>query len=128
MKKERIETLVDSFVDANGDTRYFVIAAISEVFTKNEEPVQVLDVNGEFVQEVVKGLKIGYSICNPADKFDEKLGITIAVGRARKSAEYALLASEPGFINTPLVQAFLHQEAEYFKYNPGSLIAGYKRK
>lgn len=128
MKKERIEYLVDSFVDANGDERHFVIAAVSEVFTEDDEPSYVTDIDGLEIQEVVKGLKLGFAICNPTDKFDEKLGITIAVGRARKNAEYALLASEPGYINTKLVRAFLEQEAEYFKHNPEYKIAGYKRK
>lgn len=128
MKKERIEYLVDSFVDANGDERHFVIAAVSEVFTEDDEPSYVTDIDSLEIQEVVKGLKLGFAICNPTDKFDEKLGITIAVGRARKNAEYALVASEMGYINTQLVRAFLQQEAEYFKHNPEYKIAGYKRK
>lgn len=128
MKKEKIETLVDQFVDANGDTRHFVIAAISEVFTEDYEPSNVVDTECNDIQEVVKGLKLGYSICNPIDKFDEKLGIAIAIGRARKNASYALYATELGFINTKLVRAFLEQEAEYFKHNPEYKIAGYKRK
>lgn len=128
MKKERIETLVDSFVDANGDERHFVVAAVSVMFNEDDEPATVVDLNDDECGEVVKGLKLGFSICNPSDEFDEKLGTIIAVGRARKSAEYALLASEPGFINTQLVRAFLAQEAEYFKHNPESRIVGYKRK
>lgn len=128
MKKERIEYLVDHFVDSNNDERYFVVAAVSEVFTDIDEPAYVADVEGDGIFSVVKGIKLGFAICNPTDKFDEKLGITIAVGRARKNAIYALVASELGYINTQLVQAFLRQEAEYFKNNPESRIAGYKRK
>ena len=128
MKKERIETLVDSFTDENGYTRHFVIAAISIVFDESNEPDVVLDSDTNYCQNVIKGLKLGFSICNPADEFDANLGIKIAIGRARKNSEYAILVSEPGFINTKLVQAFLEQEAEYFKHNPESRIAGYKRK
>lgn len=128
MKKERIETLVDSFDDTNGNTRHFVVAAVSVMFDQDDEPAAVVDLKNEECGEVIKGLKLGFAICNPNDEFNEQLGITIAVGRARKNAEYALLASEPGFINTPLVRAFLAQEAEYFKCNPESRIAGYKRK
>lgn len=128
MKKERIETLVDSFVDANGKERHFVVAAVSVMFNKDNEPATVVDLNNDECGYVIKGLKLGFSICNPSDEFDEKLGTTIAVGRARKSAGYALFASEPGFINTQLVRAFLAQEAEYFKHNPESRIVGYKRK
>lgn len=128
MKKERIETLVDHFVDGNGDTRHFVIAAISETFTEAEEPAYICDTYEDELGEVVKGLKIGFAICNPCDKFNEELGRTIAIGRARKNSEYALLATELGYINTKLVRAFLEQEAEYFKHNPEYKIAGYKRK
>lgn len=128
MKKERIEILVDSFVDANGDERHFVMAGVSEMFTDDVEPSAVVDIYSDEIQEVVKGLKLGFAICNPTDKFNEELGKTIAIGRARKNKEYALLASKPGYINTQLVKAFLIQEAEYFKHNPEYLIAGYKRK
>lgn len=145
-RKERIETLVDQFVDANGDTRHFVIAAISEVLPTTvgemnpdeDEDFRDMEVSHEVVaydkydantvDVVVKGLKLGFAICNPSDTFNEQLGITIAVGRARKNASYALYATEAGFINTKLVHAFLEQEAEYFKHNPESRIAGYKRK
>lgn len=128
MKKERIAYLVDSFVDANGDERHFVVAAVSEVFTDDDEPSYVADLYGNEICEVVKGLKLGFSICNPTDTFNEEMGITIAVGRARKNAEYALVASSHGYINTKLVQAFLEQEAEYFKHNPEYQIKGYKHK
>lgn len=134
-RKERIETLVDQFVDANGDTRHFVIAAISEVLPTtvgdmevSHEVVAYDEYDANTVDVVVKGLKLGFAICNPSDTFNEQLGITIAVGRARKNASYALYATEAGFINTKLVHAFLEQEAEYFKHNPESRIAGYKRK
>lgn len=128
MKKERVEYLVDSFVDENNEERHFVVAAISQVFDEDTEPTSLVDVYNDSVQEVVKGLKLGFAICNPTDKFDESLGIKIAVGRARKNSEYALIATELGYINTKLVKAFLEQEAEYFKANPETRIAGYKRK
>ncbi len=132
MKKEKIETLVDQFVDANGDTRHFVIAAISEVLPNNDELSSEAVVYDEWdsntIDVLVKGIKIGFAICNPTDTFNEEIGKTIAIGRARKNASYALYATELGFINTKLVRAFLEQEAEYFKHNPEYKIAGYKRK
>lgn len=128
MKKEHVEYLVGQFEDANGDVRHYVAAAISEVFTEEYHPVSVYDDTDGYIGGVVKGVKLGFAICNPIDKFDEQLGITIAVGRARKNQEYALYATESGFINTKLVKAFLEQEAEYFEHNPERRIAGYKRK
>jgi hypothetical protein len=126
MRKERIETLTDSFVDSNGNTRYFVIAAVSQVFTDTEEPMFVEDSNGDPKWNVTKGLKLGISICNPSDTFNEELGKTIAIGRARKNKQYALLTSQLGYINTILVKAFLTQEAKYIKNNPELYIKGYK--
>lgn len=148
MRKERIETLVDSFVDENGIERKFVIAAVSEVLPKtlaeqnpkvygnaedgdcevSYEVVVYDEWDGETIDQVVKGLKIGFAICNPNDEFNEDLGLKIAIGRARKNQTYALYATELGYINTKIVKAFLEQEAEYFKRNPESHIAGYKRK
>lgn len=148
MRKERIETLVDSFVDENGVERKFVIAAISEVLPKtlaeqnpkvygnaedgdcevSYEVVVYDEWDGESLDQLVKSLKIGFAICNPNDEFNEELGLKIAIGRARKNNTCALYATELGYINTKLVKAFLEQEAEYFKRNPESRIAGYKRK
>ena len=128
MRKERVETLVESFIDENDDLRYFVIAAVSVVLDKDDEPAYLINEHEDTVGEVVKGIKLGWAICNPEDKFDEALGKKIAIGRARKNSEYALFATELGFINSKMVQAFLEQEADYFKANPESHIAAYKRK
>lgn len=133
MKKEKVVFLVDSFVDANGDTRNFVLAALSEPFEEGE--VCVAETDFDFcdeeeiyvLTEMAKGVRLGYAICSPTDKFDEELGMTIALGRARKNAEYALVASRPGYINNPIVEAFLKQEATYLKENPEYYIAGYHR-
>jgi hypothetical protein len=145
MKKEKIETLTDQFIDENGNIHHFVIAAISEMLptissnTDYEEATitnatithKVVACNWHdenIIDTVVKGLKIGFAICSPVDTFNEELGKTIAIGRARKNSTYALYVTNPGFINTKLVKAFLEQEAEYFKRSPESYIAGYKRK
>lgn len=126
MKKERIETFVGKFIDDYGDERNFVMAAISAVLD-GDDPCYITDEDGYYEQDLVKGVKIGYSICNPIDEFDEDLGVTIAVGRARKNSEWALLATQPGYINSKVVQAFLEQEANYLAENPERYIAGYKR-
>lgn len=131
MSRKKVQTLVDSFTDENGEIRNFVIAAISVPFDDYEYVYSEWQEN-PFDEEVVvrfkKGLKIGWAICNPIDIFSEDLGIRIAVGRAEKNEEFALVASQPGYINTKMVQAFLEQEAEFFKANPQSKIKGYKRK
>lgn len=124
--KEFIETLVGSFVDYAGKTHKFVIAAVSEAFDE-ENPLLVAANTALYVEtvgSVEKGLRIGISVCHPDDKFDEKVGTLKAVARARNS-EIALYATNKGYINSPIVKAFLEQEAEFFKKNPERYIKGY---
>lgn len=131
MSRRKVQTLVDSFTDENGEIRNFVIAAISVPFDEYEYvcgEFQEDPFEEEVIMRFAKGLKVGWAICNPVDIFSEDLGIRIAIGRAEKNSEFALVASQPGFINTKMVQAFLEQEAEFFKANPQSKIKGYKRK
>lgn len=131
MSRKKVQTLVDSFTDENGEIRNFVIAAISVPFDDYNEAYGLFHedyYNDEYYIPFSKGLKIGWAICNPIDIFSEDLGIKIATGRAEKNTEFALIASQPGYINTKMVQAFLEQEAEFFKANPQSKIKGYKRK
>lgn len=126
--KPYTEVISDSFVDYRGRVHHFVIAAISDCFSETISPY--VDVTYEcehgtrMMGTVAKGIRIGISICNPEDKFDEEKGALKALARARK-AEIALYASEEGYINTPLVRAFLKQEAEYLKNNPDKYIKGY---
>lgn len=149
--KERIETITSDFVDYRGDKHYFVIAAISENFPKSfntssskiyiDETRKVAnrcipvyyEVN-EYIEDygltgysipVTKGLRIGISVCNPIDTFNESIGRTKAIARARMS-DPVLVVRNPGLINTKMVKALLEQESEYLKDNPELLIKGYK--
>lgn len=128
MKKERVQYHIDSFTDENQDYREFVICAISEVLS---EECRAYISNEDYLyneEEIVKGVKLGWAICNPKDKSDIDLGMKIALGRARKNESYALYATQLGYINSKMIEAFLEQESEFFKKNPQSHIAGYKRK
>ena len=126
MKKERIEALIDYFTDANGNTRYVTLVALSEPL--GHSVMYEYDDDGVItVNTVVKGVKLGFAVCSPDDNFDENLGITIATGRARKNSKYALLTTKLGYVNSPLIEALLKQEAKYFKENPEKYIAGYER-
>lgn len=131
--KQHVEVIKDSFVDYAGKTHHFVIAAVSEMLeSENSDSLLVMQVeghNGELIQSslvgyVEKGVRIGISICNPEDKFDEKVGTLKAIARARNSG-IALYAADRGYINTALVRAFLQQEAEHLKNNPDMYIQGY---
>lgn len=135
MKKERVDYLVDSFVDEAGNERHFVIAALSKVILPSVSDTNAVydvtctdDYDMEYCGRLVKCVKLGWAICNPIDKFNPELGKTIALGRARRNAKVAIYVTELGYVNTKLVKAFLEQEAEYFKKNPERYIAGYKRE
>lgn len=143
MNKEHSEIYKDSFVDYAGKTHHFVIAAISSMLPSKTEQLKenpLQDVNEsityevigkinntnleEHLSNVVKVVKIGVSICNPEDKFDEKVGALKAIARA-KNAKPALFSTNNGFINSHVVKALLEQEATYIKNNPENFIEGY---
>lgn len=126
--KQYVEVIKDSFVDYAGKTHHFVIAAVSDGFeTETSDSLMIVQPSGaelNVIGYVEKGVRIGISICNPEDEFNEKVGTLKAIARA-KNAGVALYASDCGYINTKLVRAFLEQEAEHLKSNPDLYIEGY---
>lgn len=141
--KEHIEYIIDSFTDFKGEVHHFVIAALSEILpTKTcqledaeefgEETEVLYTVNSVIADfgmwgycgSVEKTLKLGISICNPADEFDETIGKRKALARARAN-DPVLWAAHSGVINTTMVKALLQQEAKYLKDNPENFIEGY---
>lgn len=121
---EHVEVLKDQFVDYAGQIHYFMIAGVSIEYEDSLEVTTGAGIEADFCGYLDKGLHIGISICNPEDKFDEKIGALKAIGRAKKSIA-ALYATNPGYINSKMVKALLEQEAEYLKQNPELYIAGY---
>lgn len=127
--QEYIETYSDSFVDYAGNVHHFVIAAISKNFSSNVEnkknccEIDRYVVCGfeESVVHVVKGVSLGYSICNPKDNFNEELGILKATYRAKANTP-VLFSTNKDVINQLVVKALLKQEAEYLKSNPEKFI------
>lgn len=115
---KKVEYIVDSFKDFTGEERQFVMAAVSLHGVYIEE-------DGEPIDNDMKVLSIGVSVCRPDDEFNETLGKTIAEGKAMKYRNHALYAV--GLINETMVKALLQQEAEYFKANPGRYLAGYDK-
>lgn len=139
--KEHVEVINDSFVDYTGKTHYFTIAAVSSLLPRNgkelgmdshednavahEVVIYVEDYGtDDYLCNVTKALRLGISMCNPTDEFDEKVGALKAIARARENKP-SLLSVDPGTINTRVVRALLEQEAEYLKHNPENFIEGY---
>lgn len=78
-----------------------------------------LDEYGMFYSYVRKGkdLKIGYSIYNPSDEYDEKLGVKIAANRAKKSPFCHLISDFNGEFNKETIEALLKVKGEYIVKN-----------
>lgn len=116
--KERVEYRVDTFVDFTGIERQFVMAAVSqEIYAEVEEIFLEAGYKDDHV--CPKRLSMGVSVCRPEDEFNEEIGKTIALGKARKSMEHALYSTDSGLINRGVVNALLDQEVAFFKQCPG---------
>ena len=76
------------------------------------------------VNPVVKMLSVGVAVRAVRDN-DLGIGERIAYGKAVKLRNHVLFATHPGMINTKMVKAFLEQEAEHFKKDPGSYLTAY---
>lgn len=120
----KVELLKDQFTDYLGKTHHFIIAGVSVTYDDSLEVLTAKGVQSDFWGYIDKGLHIGIAICNPNDKYDEKLGVRMAIGRAKQS-NAAIYVTDLGYINTKMVRALLTQEAEYLKSNPGKYITGY---
>lgn len=109
MKIEILKTVVDSFIDFSGTERKFVVAAVAQ----KSGPL-------------TKAFGIGFSICNPADEFNEEIGTQIAVNKALKQDNklFAYVNCN-GFLTPEVVNLLIDQEITYFKRKPSSHIAGY---
>lgn len=121
--KEKIVTVVSEFTDFKGIIHKFVVAAVSEPI---DAEVEIYD-DGEVINyaSISKTVKLGVSICNPIDIFNEEKGKMIAINKARNSSDYALYATKPGMINTAVVDSLISQEIAFIKNNPDRIIPGY---
>ena len=98
----------------NGDVIDFVPGGVT--FFQDEKDVVLSPIN--------KMLTIGVAVRCVRDK-DNGYGERIAYGKAVKLQNHVLFTPNSGMINTKMVKALLEQEAEHFKKDPGSYLAGY---
>lgn len=64
-----------------------------------------------------KRLRIGYSICNPSDTFDEAVGVKIAVHRAKTSPFCDVTSRFTGEFNKETIEALIDVKAQYILKN-----------
>lgn len=133
--KQVIDYLVGEFTDYKGLVHKVVIASISEELpfyhshpTHEEEDYSVYHYTESKGQEdyatVRKALKLGVSVCNPGDSFNEEKGKKAAIARAKNSSP-VLYSTKTGIINTPMVKALMQQELDFIYSNPEIIIPGY---
>lgn len=115
----KVQYISGTFTDFKGQERHFVMAAVSI-----KEPGSWVETDTSVI-DTPKCVSIGVSVCLPYDKFDEELGKKIAYGKAMKSEEHRLYATDEGLINVVMIKGLLEQESEYFKQYPGRYLKGY---
>lgn len=126
--KDRVNYIVDSFTDYKGLEHKFVVAAVASVL---DEAVFVEDrFNDDFMGLATKVVRLGISICNPVDTFNEKVGILKASARAEQN-DPSIYFDGNYFGKEAVVKALMEELAHEIKKNPGDFIEGYdesKRK
>lgn len=117
----KVQYISSTFTDFTGQERHFIMAAVSII-----DGLAYVDMSeAENFLDTPKCVSIGVSVCLPFDNFDEELGKKIAYGKAMKSTEHRLYATDEGLINTVMISGLLEQESEYFKKYPGRYLKGY---
>ena len=69
-----------------------------------------------------KELRIGYSICNPSDEYDDDIAIRIAKHRAKKSPFCHLMSPFNGEFNDDTINALLETKGYYILENLDNFI------
>ena len=123
--KQSINAVKSSFTDYAGKSHDFVVVAIVSTFKSDNLQVTSLgNTELKFREKIKEGIQIGVSICNPEDKFNDDMGLSMAKDRALQS-EVSLYSTDNGHISPTLIKALIFQEVEFIKSNPGKYIKGY---
>lgn len=121
------------FTDFKGEVHKFVIAAVVRKCNPHTY-LETYDCSGNVIygdKEMEKFMSIGLSICNPEDKYNEKIGMLRAEGRAlkpRKSENVRQMAcTKGGMLDDVYVELYLESMKNYIIKDPGKFIPGYNR-
>lgn len=133
MKKEVIDFVTGVFTDYKGLDHHITVVALSRPATDPDEYGSMYEVNlytpdegTDWYCNLTKTLTLGISVCNPEDKYNEKVGYNKALARARTS-QPVMFVSKAGIINTEMVKALLNQELQFAINNPDTIIPGYSK-
>lgn len=109
MKKERINYLVDSFIDENNKERYFILCAVTTINLNS-----------------YKITKFGISVQHPNDKYNEETGKRIAYKKAISNPISVINANNIFSMNNDICEQYLLSYAKYFKEDPSIFLNRYK--
>lgn len=133
MKKEIIDSITGVLTDYKGLQHHITIVALSRPATGLDEYDSMYEVGlytpdegSDWYCDLTKTLTLGISVCNPEDKYSEKVGYNKALARARASKP-VMFVSKAGIINTEMVKALLNQEFRFAIDNPDTIIPGYSK-
>ena len=73
--------------------------------------------------EFFKALNMGYSICSPLDKFDEKFGFKAARHRAKKHPFCSMASDHSAEFDENTTIAIMDAKFEYIKTHPERFIS-----
>lgn len=91
-----------------GDGKLITLAALV-----NKERDYVISDYGDVYKSYKKVLKIGFSIYNGTDTYDEKIGNKIAIHRCKKNPFTTMISPFSGEFNDDTVIAIMNQKANY---------------
>lgn len=115
------------FTDFNGGIHSFTVAAV----VTNEPELYLADFEGNEDDNIIAAVSLGIAICNPNDTMNAVKGEQIAVGRARKYFDHALVINSEAMrclINDDAINNLLKNECEFIKNHIGMFIPGYDEK
>lgn len=121
---ENSYVLNDSFVDFQGNTHKFTVAAV----LSDNPDLWIVDAQGDMETECVARLALGVAVCSDKDVWNAKKGEMIAVGRARKYCDDMLVINSRAMLdmlNDDAINNLLEREAGYVKEHIGKYIPGY---
>jgi hypothetical protein len=134
MKQDIATYVVDSFIDFEGKEHKFVACALSQSPESDDSRLMVgwtddfdkMNSKEDLYHEVYRLVTVGFSVCNPIDKFDEEKGKKIARAKAANMETLPRIYTPcKGVITKELVDAFLKQQVQFAKEDPERLIKGY---
>lgn len=125
--KEIVQSAKGKFTMFDGTERDFIVASVS----RDDNIVYgVYNNEGEVTEEVLvnvgRELVFGVAVLNPADKYNERLGLTIATGKAKKKTLCRVAFPDPFLLSKEVVDSLLNNLVKKIQNNPALAFDNYE--